>query len=77
MAGIPLVEFPYVTDVRCRVCHPADQAEPPFLACRGHAALSGNSVQRILICDNCDAQEADFQDLVTKQVTWASYKPGV
>jgi hypothetical protein len=69
-------KFPYTSEVRCRVCHPAELEQPPFLSCKGTAPRGGTTVQRILICDNCGAQEADFQDIATKAVTWASYKAG-
>jgi hypothetical protein len=69
-----LLQPPYESEVRCRVCNPSDQPEPPLLMVRNHGSKSGNVVERTLICPNCDAREVDHKDLVSGVVSWASYR---
>jgi hypothetical protein len=70
MPEIPqLKKFPYVTEKRCAVCHPASLAEPPYYECRFETAYAGTQVIRNLHCPNCDACETDVFDVRLGRVT--------
>jgi hypothetical protein len=65
-----LKKFPYDTEIRCKVCHPADREEPPFMQCREERARPGNQVQRVLECPNCGERDDDIFDLRLNRVVF-------
>jgi len=71
MPEIPQIKkFPYKTDISCKICHPADQDEPPKVECHSELVHAGTVVQRTLICPNCSAQDTDLMDTRSGRVVF-------
>jgi hypothetical protein len=65
-----LKTFPYDTDQRCVVCHPADRDEPPFMQVRSERHHASGNILRTLECPNCGERADDLWSPVTKTVVF-------
>ena len=63
-------KLPYLTEVPCKVCHPADQDGPPAMECREERAHQGSVLHRVLVCPNCGTQDDDLYDPISKTVVF-------
>jgi hypothetical protein len=63
-------KLPYDTEIRCKVCHPADQDEPPFIQVRMERAHPSGNIHRTLECPNCGFTDSDLWNPVLKTVVF-------
>jgi hypothetical protein len=65
-----LKKFPYDTDQRCKVCHPADLDEPPFLQVKAERSHPSGNILRVLECPNCGERADDLWNPTLKRVVF-------